>query len=71
MAGSGSKGKWEASIVTESAIQELKSAGYLPANVAHRAPEEAQVIPTLKPGDRVVFLPHFIQGLGFPLPPLC
>ena len=50
MASSGSKGKWEASIITESAIQELKGAGYLPADVAHRALEEGQVIPMPKPG---------------------
>ena len=60
MAGSGSKGKWEASSVTNSTILELKSAGYLPANVAHRAPEAGQAIPTLRQGERVVFVPHFI-----------
>jgi hypothetical protein len=60
MAGSGSKGKWEASIVTESAILELKSAGYLPADVAHRAPEAGQVIPMPQQGERVVFVPYFI-----------
>jgi hypothetical protein len=69
MAGSGSKGKWEASILTESAIQELKEVGYLPADVTDCALEEGQVIPTPKPGERVVFLPHFIRGLGFPLHP--
>jgi hypothetical protein len=60
MAGSGSKGKWEASVITESSILELKSAGYLPADIAHRAPEAGQVIPTPRQGKRVVFLPHFI-----------
>jgi hypothetical protein len=69
MASSGSKGKWEASIITESAIQELKDTGYLSTDVAHRAPEEGQVIPMPKPGERVVFLPQFIQGPGFPLHP--
>jgi hypothetical protein len=59
MAGSGSKGKWEASTITEGAILELKSAGYLAANVAHRPPEEGQVIPTPKPDERVMFIPPF------------
>ena len=69
MAGSGSMGKWEASSVTDNDIRELKRAGYLSANIAHRAPEVNQVVPTLKQGKRVVFVPHFIRGLGFPLHP--
>jgi hypothetical protein len=69
MAGSGSMGKWEASSVTDNDIRELKRAGYLSANIAHRAPEANQVVPTPKPGERVVFVPHFIRGLGFPLHP--
>jgi hypothetical protein len=69
MAGAGSKGKWEASSVTNSAILELKSAGYLPANITHRAPEAGQAIPTPRQGERVVFMPHFIRCLGFPLHP--
>lgn len=66
---SGANGKWEASIVTNKDIEELKRAGYLSADVAHRAPEKSQVVPTPKSGERVVFLPHFIRGLGFPLHP--
>jgi hypothetical protein len=62
-------GKWEASTVTDQDIRELKLAGYLPANVFHRAPEKNQVIPTPKAGERVVFVPHFIRGLSFPLHP--
>jgi hypothetical protein len=69
MAGSGAKGKWEASTVTNDDIKDLKRAGYLSANVAHRAPEEGQVVPTPRSGERVVFIPHFIRGLGFPLHP--
>jgi hypothetical protein len=69
MAGSGANGKWEASSVTEGDILKLKKAGYLMANVAHRAPEESQIIPTPQPGKRVVFLPHFLRGLGSPLHP--
>nr|XP_040249184.1 WAS/WASL-interacting protein family member 1-like [Aegilops tauschii subsp. strangulata] len=63
MVGLGSKGNWGASSVTEDAILELKSASYLPANVTHRVPEEGQVVPTPRPGERVMFLTHFIQGL--------
>ena len=36
MAGSGSKGKWEASSVIEKDVKDLRSAGYLSADIAHR-----------------------------------
>ena len=65
MAGLGSMGKWEASSVTDNNIRELKHAVYLSANIAHHAPEANQVVPTPKPGGRVVYVPHFIWGLGF------
>ena len=70
MAMSGANDKWEASIVTNSDIEQLKRAGYLSADVAHRAPEEGQVIPTPKPGERVVFIPHFIRGSASRYTPL-
>jgi hypothetical protein len=69
MAGSGSKGKWEASSVTEKDVKELRGACYLSADIAHRLPAKDQVIPTPEPGERVVFIPHFLRGLGFPLHP--
>src|SRR3990170_8313742 len=69
MSGSGSKGKWEASSVAEKDIKELWGAGYLSAKIAHRLPAKDQVIPTLEPRERVVFIPHFLHGLGFPLHP--
>ena len=69
MAGFGSKGKWEASSITEKELKDLRSAGYLAANIKHRIPPEGQVIPTPEPGERVIFLPHFLRGLGFPLHP--
>ena len=47
-----------ASSVTEEDITKLRAAGYLAENITHRLPAE-----------RVVFLPHFIHGLGFPLHP--
>ena len=66
MAGSGSQGKWMASSVTERNIKELREAGYLAANIAHRLPAKKQIIPTPEPNERVVFIPHFLRGLGSP-----
>ena len=40
MDGSGAKGKWEASIVTNDEIEDLKRAGYLLAHVAYWALEK-------------------------------
>ena len=64
---SGAEDKWMASFVTEDNITKLREAGYLAENIAHRLPTEGQITPTLKSRERVVFLPHFIRGLGFPL----
>ena len=57
------------SSVKEEDITELRAAGYLAKEIAHRLPAEGQVVPTPKPTERVVFIPHFFQGLGFPLHP--
>ena len=57
------------SSVTEEHIERLRSAGYLSGDIAHRLPDEGQLIPTPRPHERVVFLPHFLRGLGFPLHP--
>ena len=62
-------GKWLASKITDAKIAELWSSGYILADVACRAPPARQVIPTPNPGERVVFVPHFLRGLGFPLHP--
>ena len=35
----------------------------------HRLPAKGQVIPTPKSGERVVFISHFLRGLGFALHP--
>ena len=69
MSGSGSQGKWVASSITEKDVKELREAGYLTMDVAHRLPTKKQVIPTPEPDERVVFIPHFLRGLGFPLHP--
>ena len=58
-----------ASSITEGHIQKLRSAGYLSSDIAHRLPDEGELIPTPRPHERVVFLTHFLRGLGFPLHP--
>ena len=55
------------SSVTEEHIERLRIAGYLSGDIAHRLPDEGQLIPTPRPHERVVFLTHFLRGLGFPL----
>ena len=57
------------SSVTEGDIKKLRGAGYLAVNIAHRLPAVGQIVPTPEPHERVVFLHHFLRGLGFPLHP--
>ena len=57
------------SSVTEGHIKRIRKAEYLSNDIAHRLPEKGQLIPTPRPHERVVFLPHFLCGLGFPLHP--
>ena len=58
-----------ASSVTEGHIKKLRKAGYLSNDITHRLPDKGQLIPTARPHERVVFLTHFLRGLGFPLHP--
>ena len=58
-----------ASSVKKKDIKELREAGYLAKEIAHRLPAKGQIIPTPEPHERLVFLAHFIRGLGFPLHP--
>ena len=58
-----------ASSVTKEDIKKLREAGYLSADIAHRLPDAGQIVPTPEPHERVVFLTHFVRGLGFPLHP--
>ena len=58
-----------ASTVKEKNIANLRAAGYLAADIAHRLPDNEQVIPTPGPHERVVFLAHFVRALRFPLHP--
>src|SRR3954463_13857779 len=66
---SGVGGKWMVSSVTEVQLKKLRKAGYLSKDIPHRLPEKGQLLPTPRPPERVVFLPHFLRGLGFPLHP--
>ena len=65
MSGSSRQGRWVASFVTEEDIAKLRAARYLTAEILHRLPTEGQVIPTPRSGERVVFVSHFLRGLGF------
>ena len=58
-----------ASTVKKEHIVNLRVAGYLADDIAHRLPDDGQVTPTPRPHERVVFLAHFVRGLGFPLHP--
>ena len=69
MSGSGAQGKWMVSSVKEKDITKLREVGYLAQEIAHRLPAKGQIVPTPEPNGRVVFIPHFIHGLGFPLHP--
>ena len=53
----------------EGDIAKLRSARYLTAEIHHRLPAEGQVIPTPRSSERVVFVSHFLRGLGFALNP--
>ena len=69
MSGSEAYGKWMVSSVKEKDITKLWEAGYLAKEIAHRHPATVQLNPTPEPHERVVFIPHFVCGLGFPLHP--
>ena len=53
----------------EGDIAKLRAARYLTAEIHHRLPAEGQVIPTPRSSERVVFVSHFLRGLGFALNP--
>ena len=69
MSGSSLQGRWVASSVTEEDIAKLRAARYLTTEILHRLPAEGQVIPTPRSGVRVVFVSHFLRGLGFSINP--
>ena len=51
-----------ASTIKKSDIKELREAGYLAKEIAHRLPTTGQVVPTPEPHERVVFLTHSSVG---------
>ena len=57
------------SSITEEDIKKLREARYLTAEVSHRLPARGQVVPTPKPNENVVFVSHFLRGLGLALDP--
>ena len=69
MSGSNLQGRWMASSVTEEDIKKLREARYLTAEISHRLPAQGQVIPTPEPNESVIFVSHFLRGLGFSLDP--
>ena len=69
MSGSNLQGWWMASSVTEEDIKKLREARYLTAETLHRLPARGQFIPTLEPNESVVFVSHFLRGLGFSIDP--
>ena len=58
-----------ASTILEKDIKKLREAGYLAKKISHRLPTAGQIVLTPEPHERVVFLPHFVRRLGFPLHP--
>ena len=60
-----------ASSVEEEDIARLWEVGYLTADIQHRLPAPGQVIPTPEPNESVVFVSHFLRGLGLTLDPFC
>ena len=56
-----------ASSIKDKHIKKLREAGYLAKEIIHQLPAKGQIVPTPEPQERVVFLMHFVRGLGFPL----
>ena len=69
MSGSDLQGRWMPSSVTEEDVLKLREARFLTGEISHRLPARGKVIPTPKPGESVVFMSHFLRGLGFPMDP--
>ena len=57
------------SSVTEEDIKKLREARYLTAEVSHWLPARGQVVPTPEPNKSVMFVSHFLRGLGLALDP--
>jgi Putative gypsy type transposon len=59
------RGCWRGSTVSAHSIQALIRARKMPAGILWRAPG-AEMVPTPRAGERVVFLSHFERGFGLP-----
>ena len=57
------------SSVSEEDIKKLREARYLTAEISHRLPAQGQVIPTSESNESVMFISHFLRGLGLALDP--
>ena len=57
------------SSVTEEDIKKLREARYLTVEVSHRLPTRGQVVHTPEPNEDVMFISHFLRGLGITLDP--
>src|SRR3954467_515839 len=69
ISGSDLQGRWMPSSVTEEDVLKLREARFLTGEILHRLPAQGQVIPTPEPGESVVFISHFLRGLGLALDP--
>lgn len=69
MSGSSLQGRWMPSTVTEEDIKKLREARYLTAEILHRLPPQGQAVPTPESNKNVVFVSHFLRGLGLALDP--
>ena len=57
------------SSVMEEDVLNLREAKFLTAEISHRPPARGQVVPTPEPTESVVFISHFLRGLGLTLDP--
>ena len=57
------------SSITEEDINKLREARYLTAEVSHGLPTRGQIVPTAEPNENIVFISHFLRGLGLTLYP--
>ena len=57
------------SSVTEEDVLKLREAKFLIGEISHRLPAQGQVFPSPQPSESVVFMSHFLRGLGFPMDP--
>ena len=69
MSVSDATGQWVASSIQEEGIAKHREVGYLTADIQHRLPTPGKVIPTPEPNESIVFVSHFLRGLGFTLDP--